>query len=349
PNIARLLTAGHSSDGQPYLAMEYIEGQPIDEFCASLSIRDKIGLMIRLCDAVSYAHRMMVVHRDIKPANVMVTTGGIPKLLDFGIAKLIDMTGEQTMTRDGALTPTYASPEQICGSKVGAASDIYSLGSLLYKLVAGCEPFPASTHVSRQQLEIAVCQKDPPRPSSLNNKVDRDLEFIIQMAMRKEPESRYATVDRFSSDLTAWLEGRPVRARQGGWGYQVRKFARRYRWAVAATVTTALALIVGLGAALREASVARTEAHAAETEAQTSAAVQQFVTDIFETNSRTQNDPVQARQTTARQLLDIGAQRIDRGLHKAPVAKEKMLEYRRCRLLSQEGECRRQKLVSAPH
>ncbi|HEX4228367.1 MAG TPA: protein kinase [Bryobacteraceae bacterium] len=245
-NIARLLGAGHLSDGQPFLVMEYVEGQPIDAYCAALPMREKVVLLLQLCSAVSHAHRMLVIHRDLKPSNVLVTNEGVPKLLDFGIAKLIDTAGDLTITRDGALTPMYASPEQILGKQVGTSTDIYSLGALLYRIVTGRGPFPAGPTVNLAQLQTAVCETEPPRPRTVNSKIDRDLESIIQMAIRKEPEARYATVDRFAEDLRAWLEGQPVKARQGGWWYLARRYARRY-WM---PLSIAAAVVVSLTAAM---------------------------------------------------------------------------------------------------
>lgn len=257
PNIARLLTAGHVSDGQPYLAMEHIEGRPIDQFCAALPIRDRVALLLQLCDAVSYAHRMLIIHRDLKPSNVLVSADGVPKLLDFGIAKLIDVSGDHTITREAALTPMYASPEQILGKHVGTSTDIYSLGALLYRLVTGREPFPAGPGVNLAQMQTAVCETGPQRPAAVNSKIDRDLESIIQMAMRKEPEARYATVDQFADDLRAWLDGRPVRARQGGWWYLAKHYGRRYWTPLSIAAAVMVALTVTMLIALRERDAAQ--------------------------------------------------------------------------------------------
>jgi tetratricopeptide (TPR) repeat protein/predicted Ser/Thr protein kinase len=256
-NIARLLSAGHLRDGQPYLVMEYIEGQPIDVYCATLPIREKVVLLLQLCAAVSHAHRMLVIHRDLKPSNVLISNQGVPKLLDFGIAKLIDEAGDLTITRDGALTPMYASPEQILGKQVGTSTDIYSLGALLYRLATGRGPFPAGPTVNLAQLQTAVCEMEPPRPATVNGKIDGDLESIIQMAMRKEPEARYATVDRFADDLRAWLEGRPVRARQGGGWYLARRYARRYWTPLSIAAAVVLSLTAAMLITVRERDTAQ--------------------------------------------------------------------------------------------
>jgi tetratricopeptide (TPR) repeat protein/predicted Ser/Thr protein kinase len=261
PNIARLLSAGHLTDGQPYLVMEYVEGRTIDVYCAALPMREKVVLLLELCAAVSYAHRMLVIHRDLKPSNVLVTNDGVPKLLDFGIAKLIDNAGDLTITRDGALTPMYASPEQILGKHVGTSTDIYSLGALLYRIVTGCGPFSAGPTVNLAQLQSAVCETEPPRPRTVNSKIDRDLESIIQVAMRKEPEARYATVDRFAEDLRAWLEGRPVKARQGGWWYLARRYARRYWMPLSIGAAVVLSLTAAMFITLRERDAAQRRFH----------------------------------------------------------------------------------------
>ncbi len=257
PNIARLLDVGHADDGRPFFAMEYVNGTPIDEFCNQLPLRRQLELFEILCGTVVYAHRMLVIHRDIKPSNILVDANGAPKLLDFGIAKLLDEATDSTVTGERRLTPQYASPEQIQGSPVGAASDIFSLGALLYRLTTGRSAFRPEDYPTRSELERAVCRDIPPRPSQWNRKVDKDLDAIISKAMRKEPNERYTSTDALREDVGAWLERRPVRARQGGWWYIARRQLRHYRIPVAAVTLTVAGLAIGLGIALHERNLAR--------------------------------------------------------------------------------------------
>lgn len=185
PGIARLLDAGHTSDGQPYLAMDYIDGSPIDQYAESLTLREKLLLFIDVCGAISYAHRNLIIHRDLKPSNILVDRSGHPKLLDFGIAKILDAGIEQTQAADQLLTPEYASPEQIRGSAQTTSTDIYSLGAVLYKLLTSRSPhtLPAQT---RQELIAAICEKEPELPSRSNRELPRDLDFILGKSLRKE-------------------------------------------------------------------------------------------------------------------------------------------------------------------
>jgi predicted Ser/Thr protein kinase len=237
--IARLLDAGHTGDGRPYLAMDYIEGTPIDQYAEALDLRKKLLLFIDVCEAVSYAHRNLIVHRDLKPSNILVDGTGRAKLLDFGIAKILEAGREQTQTADQLLTPEYASPEQIRGFGQTTSTDIYSLGAILYKLLTGRSPhaLPSQT---QQQLIAAICEKEPAPPGRLNPDLPRDLDFILGKALRKEPEERYPTVEGFAEDLRAFLEWRPVRARSANAWYRMRKFARRY-WAPVAAAGVAIA------------------------------------------------------------------------------------------------------------
>jgi Tol biopolymer transport system component/predicted Ser/Thr protein kinase len=251
PNIARLLDAGHRDDGQPYLVMEYIDGKCIDEFCEGLSIKSKVELLSPICEAVAYAHQHLVIHRDLKPRNILISADGIPKLLDFGIAKLMDTASDTTATIERRLTPVYASPEQIKGEPVGTATDIYSLGAILYKLLANRQPFQLNGGTA-SELEAAICEKAVIRPSQLNSKIDRDLDAIVLKAMRKEPGERYAGATQLGEDLKAWIERRPVRARQGNRWYLARRYIRK-RWAPIAAVAFALSgLAAGLIVARQE-------------------------------------------------------------------------------------------------
>jgi serine/threonine protein kinase len=235
--VARLLDAGHTADGQPYLAMEYVEGEPVDVYAARLDSRGKLSLMVQVCEAVGYAHRMLVIHRDLKPSNVLVGRDGQPKLLDFGIAKILEEGQDQTQTCERLLTPDYASPEQMRGLPQSTATDIYSLGALLHKLLTGQPP--------------------PRQMTRLDEAIPADIGYILRKAVREEPEERYPSVDAFADDLRAYLDFRPVRARAGSGWYRARKFARRYRMAVAATTLTLAGLSAGLYVANRERSLAQ--------------------------------------------------------------------------------------------
>ena len=196
PNIAHLLDAGHLEDGQPYLAMEYVEGKPIDQNCEGFSLRQKIELFIKVCGAVGYLHRNLVVHRDLKPGNILVTATGEPKLLDFGIAKLLNFDGDHTVTYLRMLTPKYASPEQLNGGVVGTSSDVYSLGAVLHTLLTGKPPQDVT-------------------PGQLGRELKGDLDLVLQTALRQEPNERYASVEEFGGDLKAFLDSHPIRARRG--------------------------------------------------------------------------------------------------------------------------------------
>jgi serine/threonine protein kinase len=227
PNIARMFDAGHTDTGQPFLAMEYVEGQPIDAFAAELGDRQKIGLFLKVCAATGYLHRNLVVHRDLKPSNILVTADGEPKLLDFGIAKVLDVTSDATVTNMRMLTPNYASPEQVSGGFVSTATDIYSLGAVLYKLLTG-KPVHEFEENSPDKISSVVTTREVTRPSRWVPELKGDLEAILMKALRKDPQERYLTAEQFADDLQSYLDSRPVRARSGNRWYRVRKFARRY-------------------------------------------------------------------------------------------------------------------------
>ncbi len=317
PNIARMLDAGRADHGQPFLAMEYVEGRPIDVFAAGFSARQKITLFLKVCSAVSYLHRNLIVHRDLKPSNILVTADGEPKLLDFGIAKILDLATDATLTNMRMMTPDYASPEQVMGGRISTATDIYSLGALLYQLLTG-KPAHEFTEHSAQAIAMVVTGREVTRPSKWSPDLKGDLDFILLKALRKDPQERYATVEQFAEDLHAFLESRTVRVRSGNGWYRARKFVRRYWIPVSTAAVVVTSLATGLGAALWEAHIARRETRVAT-------AVENFLEGIFRANSSFQEDPVKARQTTARELLDIGANKIDSELADVPDAKFNIL------------------------
>jgi tetratricopeptide (TPR) repeat protein/predicted Ser/Thr protein kinase len=227
PNIARMLDAGHLHNGQPYLVMEFVDGQPIDAFAAGFPVRQKITLFLKVCSAVAGLHRNLVVHRDLKPANILVTADGEPKLLDFGIAKILGLATDFTLTYQRMLTPDYASPEQVSGGRITTAVDIYSLGVLLYHLLTG-KPAHEFDDRSPEAIDRVIASREVTRPSHWAPELKGDLESILLKALRKDPEERYATVEQFADDLQAFLESRPIRARSADWWYRTRKFVRRY-------------------------------------------------------------------------------------------------------------------------
>ena len=341
PGIARLYDAGVSSRGQPYLALEYVEGERITTYCdeRKLGIKPRLELFLQVLRAAQYAHTNLVVHRDLKPANILVTSDGNVRLLDFGIAKLLsEGTADETeLTRLGgrALTPDYASPEQISGAAITTASDVYSLGVVLYELLTGVRPYKLKRN-TRSGLEEAILAATKLRPSQaaatpeaaqargvsparLARSLKGDLDTLILKALSSQPGQRYATADAFAEDILRYLRGEALVARRESAWYRTRKFVLRNKLAAASAVTVIAALSIGLGVALREAHVARVQTRTAET-------VRTFLLDLFRANSNQNVDPVRARQTTARELLDIGSKKIDGALQDAPEAKLGLLE-----------------------
>src|SRR5262249_10124854 len=240
--------------GQPYLVMEYIDGKPIDTYTEGLSVRAKLALFLKVCSAISYLHRNLIVHRDLKPANILVTEDGEPKLLDFGIAKMIGLTPEATSSTR-ILTPDYASPEQVTDGPVTTATDIYSLGAVLYKLLTGASPHQFDGN-SPGAIALGISSGQITPPSKLMPGLKGDLEVVLMKALRREPRERYESVDAMAEDLRACLEWRPVQARSGDVWYRTRRWLRHY-WVAAAAVTTVVAsLSAGLYVANRQRIVA---------------------------------------------------------------------------------------------
>jgi serine/threonine protein kinase len=270
PNIARLLDGGRMEDGRPYLVMEYVEGTPIVAYCDEhrLSLDARLELFRTVCAAVQYAHQNLVVHRDLKPGNILVTEGGSPKLLDFGIAKLMEPDAEATMTLVRMMSPECASPEQVRGEAITTATDIYSLGVLLYQLLCGAQPYKFDT-LSSAEIARVVCEVEPRKPSTVRP-LDADLDNIALKALRKEPAHRYASAEQFSEDIRRYLARLPVIARPDTFAYRFSKFVRRHKAASAATALAIISLIGGMAATLWQ-------AHRSSVQQQIASAVNEFL------------------------------------------------------------------------
>jgi serine/threonine-protein kinase len=340
PHIAELLDAGITTEGRHYLVLEFVQGLPIDEYCArhNLNIDQRLELFLAVLDAVAHAHANLIVHRDVKPSNVIVRNDGVVKLLDFGIAKLVEPDQRPvTVDANGPFTPDYAAPEQIRGEPITTATDIYTLGILLYLLLSGEHPFgsrgsletlvrttleqdpiPLSTVISADAAARAALERST-NPQKLRRQLSGDLEIIVGKALKKDPPERYLTAVSFADDLRRYLDGEPIAARSDRLLYRAAKFVRRNKLAVSAAAAVVMALSIGLALALWQTNVARKEAR-------TAAAMEQFAEGIFRTNSRHSPNAEQAQHTTARQLLDIGANNAASSLNDAPEAKLKMLD-----------------------
>ncbi|MCU0952647.1 MAG: serine/threonine-protein kinase, partial [Burkholderiaceae bacterium] len=398
PHIARLYDAGADRHGRPYLALEYVAGQPIDRYCQShaLDVKARLSLLLQICSAVAFAHGRLVVHRDLKPSNILVTPDGQVRLLDFGIAKLMegDRAEETQLTRlaGRALTLDYASPEQIAGAPIGTASDVYSLGVVAYELLTGSRPYKLKRG-SAAELEEAIASADPAVASEVasdpqsRRALRGDLDAILNKALKKAPAARYPTVDALAQDIARHLSNEPVSAQPDAFAYRAGKFLRRYRVQSAAAAAVLASLAVGVGVALwqageaqRQRDLALSAAQAAEQsaaradtetqkareqeraaeqaraaaeqaavaardaalQAQTAAAaerraarqardqsaraeaVQDYLVGIFQQSSARQPDPKKAQSMTARELLDFGAERLDRDLAAQPAARLQM-------------------------
>lgn len=272
PNIARLIDGGTTDDGRPFYVMEYADGVTIDDYCRDLSVKEKLRVFQQVCRAVEFAHARLIVHRDIKPSNIIVDSDGTAKLLDFGIAKLISTEGDATSgtaTLLGMMTPSYASPEQIRGEQVTTATDVYSLGVVLYELLTGRLPRDFRG-LSLERVLAALNAGEATRPSAAtstrsgNSKLDVDIDNIVLKSLKMEPERRYQSVKEFSADIDRFLNGLPVSARPDSFRYRATKFIRRNSIAVGATVLVFLSLLGGIGVATWQAVVAREQKALAE-------------------------------------------------------------------------------------
>jgi tetratricopeptide (TPR) repeat protein len=319
PHIARMLDGGATNEGLPYIVMEYVEGQPISTYVLTnaLDVSARLRLFRDVCRAVEYAHRKLVIHRDLKPANILVATDGTPRLLDFGTAKLLNPEFEDAQrTQTGAqmLTPDYASPEQLRGEPVTTASDVYSLGIILYELLTGRRPFDTGGRASIA-LEHAITGTEilPPsvsaaREPKLRKTLAGDLDNIVMMAIRKEPERRYGSVEQFSEDLRRYLDGLPIRARADTVSYRTRKFLQRNRVGVGAAAAAMIAVLSGAGVAVWQAHEAGIAADRAQRRFDEVRALSN--TFLFDVQDKLQNVPgtLAVRKT----LVDTALKHLDK-------------------------------------
>lgn len=330
PNIARLLDGGTTESGAPYLVIEYIEGERIDDWCEqhSASLQQRLGLMVKVCSAVAHAHRNLVVHRDLKPANILVDAAAEPKLLDFGIAREVAVDSSLTRAGERLLTPRYASPEQMRDQPATTLSDVYSLGVVLYELLTGESPYAVAADAPMQLMD-AVCRSDPWPPSVRARQLERsatpspvpasqlrgDLDAILLRCLAKDPAARYASVEALSADLQAVLDGSFVAARRGHRFYALRCVVRRH-WIAIATTAAVLAMaamfVVRLDQQLRETELARAQ----------QARTLDFITELFRIA-----DPGEARgsQVTVREVLDRGSEVLQADNALEPAARDDLL------------------------
>src|SRR5262249_28751414 len=331
----RLFDGGATQDGSPYFVMELVAGEPITAYCRrhQLSVNGNLKLFRKVCSAVQHAHQKLVIHRDLKPSNILITEDGEPKLLDFGIAKLLSpdpsLSDTRTETALRMMTPEYASPEQALGRMVATTTDVYSLGVVLYELLTERRPHEFRTYLPAEieraflDTEIEEPSKVVSRmtgaPTRLARSLAGDLDNIVLMAMRKEPERRYQSVEQFSEDIRRYLAGLPVVARKDTFGYRAGKFVRRHKAGVA---ILALLAILAVAMTVQAVRIAR-ERDRANREAATAEAVTQSLLAMFEVA-----DPGKTRGNviTARELLDQGAGKVLRELKDQPEVQAKLLD-----------------------
>lgn len=364
PNIARLYDGGITEDGRPYFVMEYVDGLPIDTYCDAnrLTPHQRLDLFRTACRAVQYAHQNMVIHRDLKPSNILVTQDGEVKLLDFGIAKLLDDEGmpmTRPMTSQGVrlMTPEYASPEQVRGANITTASDVYALGVLLYELLTGRRPYQITERV-QHEIERIILEEEPTRPSTairratqstkgdvktaetgpsisetrstsisrLKKMLMGDLDNIILKALQKTPDRRYSTVDQFANDILNYLDGLPVSAHRDSVGYRVSKFVRRHKIGVAATSVIAVLAVVVFVFSVVTASQARKLAEERDRvalEAEKSERVKDFLISIFNVADPGQTE---GKEVTAGEILEQAVERIGEELAEQPLLQAELLD-----------------------
>jgi eukaryotic-like serine/threonine-protein kinase len=320
PGIARLLDGGITADGRAWFALEYVQGVPLYDYCrdAALDLDGRLRLFLKVCEAVAYAHRNLVVHRDLKPGNILVTATGEPRLLDFGIAKLLEEDAQPDTPHTRAslvlVTPEYGAPEQVAGEPITTATDVYALGMILYELLTGKRPYDLTTRSPLEMYEV-ILNTHPTRPS-LAARGERsesaprwarelrgDLDIIVMKALAKSQDRRYATAAALAHDIERYLEGRPIEARPDSVLYVTRKFLRRHWLPAGAAALVLASLIGGLAAAAWQGGIASREARRAES----------ISTFLFEMLSSIDPNKAQGRDVTVREVLDEAARRLDEG------------------------------------
>lgn len=363
PYIARLLDGGATDTGMPYLVMEYVEGETIEQYCnrRRLSIPDRLRLFIKLCSAVQYAHQKLVVHRDLKPSNMLVTAEGEPRLLDFGIAKLLDETQDPNLllqTRDEArrLTLRYSSPEQIRGEAVSTVTDVYALGIVLYELLSGKQPFGVKdTSAYDYQRQVLETQPEPPStsviktdiemsddtqltedgrlawcgslyPRQLQRQLSGDLDNIVMMALRKEPERRYQSVAQLAEDIERYLRQMPIMARPTSWGYRSSRFLARHRFSSSLALLLLVSVISFTALTMMQSQQVVIERDQARVERARAQAISDFLTGMF---SEIQPDKAQGQEVTVREVVDQATRELGSGQHTLSDQPEVEAEVRR--------------------
>ncbi len=342
-NITQVLDAGTSDNGVPYVVMEYVDGVRITDYCRQhrVGLKQRLELFRQVCSAVSAAHRALVVHRDLKPANILVTAEGRPMLLDFGIAKILESEndGAERVTILPALTPAYASPEQILGHAITTSSDIYSLGVLLYELLCGTRPYELD-RLTPAQAEQMVCNTVPPMPSQIAMRKDAqapfsssprllrgDLDVITMKALRKEPERRYGSVQELSEDVLHYLLGLPISARGDSLGYRMAKFTQRNRWGVVAASMVLVSLIAGIIVATSQAHRAEQAARQALAEKAKAEKINAFYKDVFlSPSAQWLSSYGKGADVRIEQVLDFASQEAKSTLDKQPKLKVDVLD-----------------------
>lgn len=351
PHIAQLFDAGFAADGTRYLVLEYVAGKRIDRWCDErrLDVAARVQLMLQVCDAVAFAHANLIVHRDLKPANILVTDEGHAKLLDFGVAKLLEDApdgDELTNLGSAGMTPQYAAPEQITGDPITVATDVYALGVLLFVLLSGQRPYRAAK-TQPAQLARTIAEVEPLRlsaeindaehpagaavvararsttPQRLRQTLRGDLEHIVAKAMRKRPSERYASVQALADDLDRYLRDESVSAQAPTFAYLARKFVQRHKVGVAGAALVALAVVVGVSATLWQAGVAREQASIARTEAANATAIKDFLLGVF--NTTNVGDGKATPDTSARELLQAGGRQLLTDKQLAPETRLELL------------------------
>lgn len=319
-NISRLFDGGTTDSGLPWFAMEYVEGTPITEYCerGHLTLDKKLDLFLKVCSAVQYAHQNLVIHRDLKPANILITENGHPKLLDFGIAKLMDLEQDPGVTQyqNRMMTPEYASPEQVKHDPVSTVSDVYSLGVLLYELLTGTLPYQFGKR-SPAHIEDVISNEIPPKPSGISGKtrLKGDLDNIILKALRKSPDERYSSVEQFAQDIQRYQNALPVTAQKDSFSYRTGKFLQRHKWSVAVSAAVSILILSFATVTYIQSKTIGARAIEAENERDRAEEISNFLVDLFASV-----DPSEAQDEslTAIELLHRGAERVETDLSDQP-------------------------------